>query len=189
MQCDICGKKKATVHLTEIVDEQMSEMHLCEECARNKSTQMEQQFGLGDLLAGLSDVKPAAKPDEKNVLVCSACGLNYEDFRKFGRLGCGQCYTSFKEHLAGLLRKIHGSNRHLGKTPITLAPATSAPASAEPATAGVKTQGALPAKGSPGLLASENIEDLRKQLVAAIQAEDFEKAALLRDKIRSMEQQ
>ena len=53
MTCDICGKKKATVHLTEIVDEQMSEMHLCEECARQKSTQMEQQFGLADLLAGL----------------------------------------------------------------------------------------------------------------------------------------
>ena len=55
MTCDICGKKKATVHLTEIVDEQMSEMHLCEECARQKSSQMEQQFGLADLLAGLSD--------------------------------------------------------------------------------------------------------------------------------------
>ena len=55
MMCDICAKKKATVHLTEIVDEQMSEMHLCEECAREKSVQMEQQFGLADLLAGLSD--------------------------------------------------------------------------------------------------------------------------------------
>ncbi len=55
MMCDICGKKKATVHLTEIVDEQMSEMHLCEECARQKSVQMEQQFGLADLLAGLAD--------------------------------------------------------------------------------------------------------------------------------------
>ena len=41
MQCDICNKKKATVHLTEIVDEQMSEMHLCEDCAREKSVQME----------------------------------------------------------------------------------------------------------------------------------------------------
>ena len=55
MLCDICSKKKATVHLTEIVDEQMSEMHLCETCAREKSMQMEQQFGLADLLAGLSD--------------------------------------------------------------------------------------------------------------------------------------
>src|SRR5580698_4581567 len=120
MTCDICGKKKATVHLTEIVDEQMSEMHLCEECARQKSSQMEQQFGLADLLAGLSDTNkaPAAKEGDKSaVLKCSRCSLPYEDFRKFGRLGCGECYTSFKEHLAGLLRKIHGSNKYLGKTP------------------------------------------------------------------------
>ncbi len=65
MTCDICGKKKATVHLTEIVDEQMSEMHLCEECARQKSSQMEQQFGLADLLAGLSDTKQDHLPPRK----------------------------------------------------------------------------------------------------------------------------
>ena len=119
MICDICGKKKATVHLTEIVDEQMSEMHLCEECARQKSSQMEQQFGIADLLAGLADTpKPASSKDsDKSPLQCTRCHLPYEDFRKFGRLGCGECYTSFKEHLSGLLRKIHGSNKYLGKTP------------------------------------------------------------------------
>ncbi len=61
MQCDICKKKKATVHLTEIIDDQMSEMHLCEECARKKSIQMEQQFGLADLLAGLADFGKSTK--------------------------------------------------------------------------------------------------------------------------------
>ena len=176
MQCDICAKKKATVHLTEIVDEQMSEMHLCEECARNKSAQMEQQFGLGDLLAGLSDVaKPSAvKAEDKVALLCSACGLNYEDFRKFGRLGCGECYTSFKEHLAGLLRKIHGSNRHLGKVPVKEAQ--------KPA---VKSKEGITALMVPP---AENLNDLKKQLSAAIAHEDFEKAAMLRDKIRTLEQ-
>ena len=67
MTCDICGKKKATVHLTEIVDEQMSEMHLCEECARQKSAQMEQQFGLADLLAGLSDTSKAVLLPKKAI--------------------------------------------------------------------------------------------------------------------------
>ena len=168
MQCDVCAKKKATVHLTEIVDEQMSEMHLCEECARQKSSQMEQQFGLADLLAGLSDAGKTGtvKTEEKSTLKCASCGLNYEDFRKFGRLGCGECYVSFKEHLAGLLRKIHGSNRHLGKVPSA-------------------AQGTVPAPA--GLLPSENIEDIRRQLQSAIEAEDFEKAAMLRDKIRTME--
>src|SRR6185436_4103440 len=151
MTCDICGKKKATVHLTEIVDEQMSEMHLCEECARNKSAQMEQQFGLGDLLAGLSDTakSPTAKTEEKNALVCSSCGLNYEDFRKFGRLGCGECYTSFKEQLSGLLRKIHGSNRHLGKAPASFTPTAGGgapePVSAAPVKGGASSVNKTPA--------------------------------------------
>jgi protein arginine kinase activator len=176
----MCGKKKATVHLTEIVDEQMSEMHLCEECARNKSAQMEQQFGLGDLLAGLSDVgKTPTKTDEKNALICSSCGLNYEDFRKFGRLGCGECYTSFKDHLAGLLRKIHGSNRHLGKTPMSAS--ESAPAVPAKASSSVGTT-------APVVVAPVQVEELKKQLHAAIEAEDFEKAAALRDKIRTIEQ-
>jgi len=175
MTCDICGKKKATVHLTEIVDEQMSEMHLCEECARQKSTQMEQQFGLADLLAGLSDSSkaPAVKEGDKvSVLKCSRCSLPYEDFRKFGRLGCGECYTSFKEHLAGLLRKIHGSNKYLGKTPAMYK----------------EYQADAPAEGAIALLPSEALADLKKQLHSAIAAEDFEKAAQIRDKIRNLEQ-
>ena len=173
MTCDVCGKKKATVHLTEIVDEQMSEMHLCEECARQKSSQMEQQFGLADLLAGLSDTSKtlANKEGEKNVLKCSHCALPYEDFRKFGRLGCGECYTSFKEHLTGLLRKIHGSNKYLGKTP-----------------AQYKSEAPAPlVEGPIALLASENLADLKKMLHDAIAAEDFEKAAQIRDKIRNFE--
>jgi protein arginine kinase activator len=174
MTCDICGKKKATVHLTEIVDEQMSEMHLCEECARQKSSQMEQQFGLADLLAGLSDTSKgttATKESEKTVLKCARCALPYEDFRKFGRLGCSECYTSFKEHLAGLLRKIHGSNKYLGKTPAVYKEG----AAEEPET-------------SIALLPSEDLTDLKQQLRSAISAEDFEKAAMIRDKIRNFEQ-
>ena len=177
MTCDICNKKKATVHLTEIVDEQMSEMHLCEECARQKSTQMEQQFGLADLLAGLSDTTKPSSPkeiDKAAALKCSRCGLPYEDFRKFGRLGCGECYTSFKEHLTGLLRKIHGSNKYLGKTP-------SRNQGDQPA--------ALAGKDLAVMTPSETLADLKKQLQEAIAAEDFEKAALLRDKIRNFEEE
>jgi protein arginine kinase activator len=173
MVCDICGKKKATVHLTEIVDEQMSEMHLCEECARQKSAQMEQQFGLADLLAGLADTAkpPAANSGEKSALKCSRCGLLYEDFRKFGRLGCGECYNSFREHLTGLLRKIHGSNKYLGKTPAQFE--------------GQQASG----PSGVALLPTDDLSDLRKQLHTAIAAEDFEKAAMIRDKIRNLEKQ
>ncbi len=161
MMCDICGKKKATVHLTEIVDEQMSEMHLCEECARQKSVQMEQQFGLADLLAGLADFGKPITETEKIDLQCPSCAMTYEEFRKFGRLGCSECYEAFKSYLGTLLKKIHGSNQHLGKTPIRMPQAEKR--------------------------RIETIQELRSQLMQAIQMEDFEKAAQLRDKIREAE--
>ncbi len=161
MQCDICGKRKATVHLTEIVDEQMSEMHLCEQCARQKSMKMEQQFGLADLLSGLADFSKHVKTDVKEVLKCEHCGMDYEDFRKFGRLGCSGCYESFQAHLTTLLKKIHGSNHHLGKSPQKVPPATKKKI--------------------------KDFHNLKDQLEQAIQVEDFEKAARLRDQIREME--
>ncbi len=172
MQCDICGKKKATVHLTEIVDEQMSEMHLCEECARQKSVAMEQQFGLADLLAGLADMgkTPASKEAiaaKTATLTCTKCQLSYDDFRKFGRLGCGHCYISFREQLDALLKKIHGSNHHLGKVVAKSMKKSSATAAPKPK--------------------KDDLETMREDLHEAIQNEDFEKAALIRDKIRGME--
>lgn len=160
MKCDLCNKK-ATVHLTEIVDEQMSEMHLCEECAREKSVQMEQQFGLSDLLAGLTDFGKQVKSADKVDLKCAACGITYDDFRKFGRLGCSECYDAFKSHLSTLLKKIHGSNHHFGKTPKK-----------------------MPQSDKKKV---EDLQDLKTKLMEAIQIEDFEKAAQLRDKIRDIE--
>ncbi|MBI4972931.1 MAG: hypothetical protein HZC16_03835, partial [Candidatus Omnitrophica bacterium] len=110
MLCDICGKNPATVHLTEIIDDQMTELHLCEGCAHQKSAQMEQQFGLGDLLAGMAEFGDKPTLEKESVAVkCPKCGLTYMDFKKIGRLGCGQCYTTFKKYLGPLLKRIHGS--------------------------------------------------------------------------------
>ena len=168
MQCDVCGKKKATVHLTEIVDEQMSEMHLCEDCAREKSVQMEQQFGLADLLAGLADFGKQVKDTDTVKTKCLTCSLSYEEFRKYGRLGCSECYTSFSDQLGALLKKIHGSNRHLGKGPMKLTATSTSDVKGE------KSDG-------------QNLQDLKTQLQEAIRAENFEKAAALRDKIHELE--
>lgn len=162
MLCDICGKNTATVHLTEIIDEQMNELHLCEECAREKSAQMEQQFGLSDLLAGMAEFeKPTKEKELETVSIkCPNCGLSYADFKKIGRLGCGECYSAFKKYLAPLLRRIHGSAVHYGKSPLKV----------------VKV-----AKKKIDL------EDLRANLRKAIEMEAFEEAARLRDQIKELE--
>jgi protein arginine kinase activator len=164
MLCDVCGKNPATVHLTEIIDEQMNELHLCEGCARHKSAAMEQQFGLSDLLAGMADFeKPSSKEEELVTIKCSSCGLTYADFKKIGRLGCGECYNVFRKYLAPLLKRIHGSNQHIGKNP---------------------------AKVKVGTKISKNkigLPELKNQLQKAIQEEAFEEAARLRDQIKGME--
>ena len=87
--------------------------------------------------------------------------MGYDDFRKFGRLGCSECYSAFKEYLSTLLKKIHGSNRYFGKTPVKIA-------------SSVKRK-------------MNDLQDLKEQLQKAIYMEDFEKAAELRDKIREIE--
>ena len=110
MFCDICAKNPATVHLTEIIDDQMNELHLCEECAHQKSLQMEQQFGLSDLLGGLAEFeKPTKEKEAALTIKCANCGLTYADFKKIGRLGCSECYDTFKKYLGPLLKKVHGS--------------------------------------------------------------------------------
>jgi protein arginine kinase activator len=166
MTCDVCGKNTATVHLTEIIDEQMNELHLCEECARTKSAAMEQQFGLSDLLAGMVDFqKPENKEEGLVNLKCPSCGLTYADFKKIGRLGCGECYNVFRKYLAPLLKRIHGSNQHVGKSPLK-----------------IKTTVRVSKK-------KIDLADLKQQLQKAIQSEAFEDAARLRDLIKKISEE
>jgi protein arginine kinase activator len=161
MLCDICKKNEATVHLTEIIDEQMNELHLCEECARQKSVAMEQQFGLSDLLAGMADLDKTEKEAEPvSGLKCPNCGLSYADFKKIGRLGCGSCYNTFSKYLGPLLKRIHGSTQHTGKSPL---------------------------KATGDLKKKIDTQGLRVRLQKAIESEAFEEAAKLRDQIKEME--
>ena len=164
MVCDVCKQQQATVHLTEIVNDQTAELHLCETCANQKGAQMETHFGLSDLLAGLADVSKGSVEVEEEAVskACPTCGMTYNDFRKVGRLGCADCYTTFKRSLAGLMKRIHGSPRHIGKSPARL----------------VK-----PSK------AKQELADLKQRLEQAIEMEEFESAAHLRDQIREIERQ
>lgn len=166
MKCDVCQLRDATVHLTEIINDKVTKLHLCEECAREKSQEMEEHFGLADLLSGLTDLVPAMEKKEKVAdigIKCSSCGFTFENFRKMGRLGCPGCYETFKNQLSPLLKKIHGSDKHTGKAP-----------SKKEAVGGKATKAGL-------------LIDLRVRLQKAVEAEEFEEAARLRDQIRALE--
>lgn len=173
MLCDECGKNKATVHLTEIVNEQITKLNLCEVCAKEKGSHVEQHFGIADLLSALSDVEApapsagaiAGAPPAAAKNKCANCGMTYEDFKKIGRLGCGECYQVFKPSLLPLLKRIHGSNLHMGKTP-------------DPQH--VKEQ-----KVASRL--HDELDAVKQELAKAIKKEEFEEAAALRDKVKFLE--
>ena len=161
MVCQICGKKNASVHLTEIINDQMTELHLCEGCAKEKGIAgLGQPFGLQDLLAGLVDFGAPVANGKKTALKCPNCKMTYEDFRKLGRFGCSECYETFKESLEPLLKKIHGSVQHVGKSPL---------------------------RGGDVNNAKKEMQDLQLRLQKAVQSEAFEEAAKLRDKIKQLE--
>jgi protein arginine kinase activator len=160
MLCNICNKKEATVHLTEIVNEQVTKLNLCEDCAREKGAEMEEHFGLSELLAGLTDMGSTVEPETAVSTKCPNCGMTYQNFRKLGRLGCSVCYDAFKKELAPLLKRIHGSDRHVGKVPL---------------------------RGGKTIKDTRTLQDLKMQLEKAIQTEEFEQAAKLRDKIKDLE--
>ena len=171
MLCDECGKNKATVHLTEIVNELITKLNLCETCAKQKGAEVEQHFGIADLLSALSDTVESqptvaglvSGSTSKNK--CSRCGLTYEDFKRVGRLGCGECYKAFRTNLAPLLKRIHGSNQHIGKSP--------SPQAMDELKTVHKRQ--------------EDLDTAKLELQKAIRNEEFEEAAALRDKIKFLE--
>jgi protein arginine kinase activator len=162
MVCNICGTNEATIHLTEIVNDQMVEVHLCETCAHEKGTEFKTHFNVGDLLSGFADLaKEFGAGTEKTLLKCMNCGLTYEEFGRTGRLGCPECYESFARLLVPLIKRVQHSTQHVGKRPSRLAP------TARPA---------------------QELKELQHRLEKLIQEEDFEEAARLRDQIKQMEE-
>ncbi len=165
MLCQICEKNEATVHFTEVVNNQVSELHLCEDCAQKKGLSIQPHFSIADLLVGLINLGITPPKVEKAGVKCKNCGLTYAQFGKIGRLGCSECYQAFQKGLVPLLRKIHGSIQHRGK---------------------------FPKKGKRVLSRREEkspsaLEKLKAELARVVEQEEFEKAASLRDKIRALE--
>lgn len=117
MTCQNCGLNPATVHLTDIIQKQKRELHLCEACAREQQLIPDgpaPQLNLQALVQLIMGQPPNADPDG---LTCPACGLKYAAFRADGRLGCPDDYDAFRPALEPLLERIHRGTRHAGKTP------------------------------------------------------------------------
>jgi len=159
MLCCICKEKPATVHLTQIAGDKMQKVDLCEECAKTKGVNDPAGFSLADLLLGLGASNEIEQAAAGGDLKCPKCGFTHADFKKAGRLGCPECYTTFAEGLEGLLKTMHKGTRHVGKSPEAL-----------------RQERDL----------ADRVNRLQKQLTQAIEAENFEQAATLRDEIKQL---
>jgi len=158
MQCCVCKDREAKVHLTQIVGDKMQKVDLCEECAKAKGVNDPAGFSLADLLLGLGASQEMEQAAGSGDLKCPHCGFTQADFKKAGRLGCSECYVTFADGLESLLKSMHKGTKHLGKAPQSL-------------------------QQSRDL--SDKLKSLQKKLDKAVEQEDFEQAAQIRDEIKN----
>ena len=161
--CSVCKEKPATLFLSKISsDNKKQDLNLCDVCAKAKGLDNDPMAFLvpdADLMLGLGAAQELEAAAAGADLKCPRCGFSQADFKKSGRLGCPDCYHTFAEGLAGLLKTMHKGTRHVGKAPEALRQSR------------------------------ENVDRmklLQKKLAKAIGEEDYEMAAALRDEIKTM---
>ncbi len=161
MLCQDCSKNEASRHFTQIINNESVELHLCKSCAEKRGfhNPFKIPFPLAEFLTGMIKEKGGHTDKALESLKCPNCGLTFTQFSKIGRLGCGSCYTAFRTQMKDLLRKIHGSYEHHGKTPSTTL---------------------------KDLKPLREERKLREELRQAIEREDFEAAAKIRDKLKEL---
>jgi len=159
LMCQLCRQRQATVHFTRIINGQKVEMVVCEACARESE---EIKISFHKLLSGIMGMEAAKTiPNEPApALKCASCGMTAEEFNKTGLLGCTECYTTFGEMMQTLTKRIHGNAKHHGKIPRQMA-----------------------AKLQP----ARNLVAMKQELQKCIREENYEQAAILRDKIKEAE--
>lgn len=170
MKCEECQENPATLHLTQIINGQKTEVHVCEGCAKQKGyiSYPGEGYSLHDLLTGLFSldsnqfqVKDNDPFKQKEELQCSKCKLTYDDFQRIGKFGCAECYSAFSTKLDSIFRRVHsGNTKHIGK---------------------------IPKRKGSDLHAKKELELFRKKLQDHIEREEFEKAAEVRDIIKKLE--
>ena len=163
MLCEKCKKRMASVHITQFINGKKNEQHLCEECAREEKVNFEFPkipfYNLNELL-GVFLNQPLSTNEPTNEIICPNCKNSYSVIAKQGRVGCSECYHHFSSFLEPALRKMHGADLHRGK---------------------------IPRQMGASFRMNRELDDLKLKLRMAIEREEYEKAAEIRDQIRAIE--
>lgn len=181
MKCDVC-ENEATVFLTQIINGQMTTVNLCDACSKAKGVTDEAGFGLAEAFLSSHPTSSHAAHEP----ACEACGFTASQLKKIGRMGCPECYNTFREGLDNLLRAMHKGTTHKGKVPARAElipdippPARPLPPTLKPETTSEPAQPA-PASQPP---AKPTVAQLREQLENAVREERYEDAAALKKEI------
>ena len=168
MECHECLERPATLHYTQVVNGHKTEVKICEVCAKEKgymTTYPEEGYSLHNLLTGLFNfdtghVKTPGSHIQKEHQ-CPKCGLTFSEFKQIGKFGCGECYHTFSANLNPIFRRVHsGNTEHRGK---------------------------IPKRKGGSLHLKKQIVINKAELQELIMNEEFEQAAVIRDKIKELE--
>lgn len=160
MLCEKCGKNIATTHIRTIVNGVLYEKNLCGKCATDEGYSEVKYNSLAEMLSSMfaDDVMTNTATQTKH---CKCCGSTYSDIAKSGKVGCPQCYETFYNELLPYLKRVHGSTKHIGRSPSV--------------------------KSSDKVFCGETVESLREKLNTCIKEENYEEAVVIRDKIKELE--
>lgn len=158
-RCDVCRKQDATLKVNQVDSEgRTTELWVCADCARQRGFTAVEELK-ADVAEVLAELQTRIE-DKDGTLVCAACRMTYAEFKRLGRVGCARCYEAFHDRLVPLVRRIHGAVQHVGRTTKV---------------------------GRKRAQERLTLERLRTDLKQAIEGEDYERAAALRDQLRRAE--
>jgi protein arginine kinase activator len=171
MICQECHQRPATLHFTKIINGKKIEVMICEKCAQEKGEMFMgaggHGFSINNLLAGLLNIESNIQQTKTNSFPmmeekrCTHCHRSYKEFVHVGKFGCAECYKTFNEQLNPILKRVHsGNTAHIGK---------------------------IPKRIGGTIHLRKQILDLKEILKTHIDQEEFEQAAEVRDKVRSLE--
>lgn len=161
MMCQKCNKNEVTFHYTQNINGKVTEMYLCENCSKQSKTSnfdFDLPFSISDIFSSLSGY--SSKSEIHKQTICQSCNSSYNRFKQTGKIGCSECYQTFKSQIIPIIQSIHGDTEHVGKIPKNIE---------------IK------------LKIKNEIKTLRSELSKSIEIEDYEKAAQIRDQIRELE--
>jgi protein arginine kinase activator len=180
-KCQFCGKSP-TVHMTQVVNGKTTVIRMCNECAAKhglfdkEGLPFAMLSGLGEaLFSGTKQNLPA------NGLICSKCGCTPMSFKEIGRLGCPHCYKDLKLLIDGIIESSQKGTVHKGKYSREGAMAAAINASDGFTDASIK-------RHTRKLSVEERLDGLQEMLDTVVRAEQYEKAAALRDEIKTLKE-